>query len=138
MVDLSAFNRSYPIEVRFGDLDALGHVNNATFLTYIEQARIRYFVEVTGWQGDITSIGLILARAECDFRAPIHYPETVTVHIRTARLGGKSFDLAYALTTSDGTLVAEAKTVIVCYDYEQDITIPIPDDWRASLSAADA
>jgi len=133
MSDLAQFKKAYPIEVRFGDLDAMGHVNNAKFLTYLEQARINYYRDVIDDLPAFENFQLILARVECDFRAPIHYPGTVQVYVRTSRLGSKSFDLEYIIMTDEGVVAAAAVTVLVCYDYQRGHSIPMPDDWRARV-----
>jgi acyl-CoA thioester hydrolase len=118
--------------VRFRDLDALGHVNNAVFLTYMESARTAWAFE----HGLMTGVGdlpLILARVEVDFRAPVGLGEVVETTIRPSRVGTKSFELEYELR-ANGRLVAEAKSVLVGYDYEEDRSIPIPDHWRKLLA----
>jgi acyl-CoA thioester hydrolase len=117
--------------VRFRDLDGMGHVNNAVFLTYLEQARSAFLV-VHGLASSIEEISIILARVEIDFRSPVSYGETVDVELRPVRLGTKSFELEYTLRAGD-RVVAEAKSVQVGFDYETGATIPIPDAWRKLL-----
>jgi acyl-CoA thioester hydrolase len=134
------YRYSIPITVRFADLDALGHLNHATYLTYMEQARICYVRDVCGWRGfenDWDSLGMILARAEVDYKRPVAFGEAVTVYTRAIRLGGKSFDLQYALYTQTDNnppqLAAEAVTTMVAFDYDAGQTIPIPADWREKM-----
>jgi acyl-CoA thioester hydrolase len=115
--------------VRFRDLDSMGHVNNAVFSTYLEQARLAWFGETT----ELPLQDVILARTEIDFRSPVAWGETVEIGVRPSRLGTKSFELEYELR-SDGRTVAEAKSVLVGYDYERGESIPIPDRWRKRLS----
>ncbi len=114
--------------VRFRDLDALGHVNNAVYLTYLEQARVA-FLSPAGYEPG----AMILARCEIDFRSQIQLGETVEVALTPARVGTKSFELAYEMKVGD-RLVAEAKTVLVAYDYERGETQPVPDEWRKLLT----
>ena len=120
---------------RFRDLDPMGHVNNAVFLTWIETARIE-FLRSTGalTSPDTDEMTMILARAEIDFRSPVAFGEEVAVGVRAARFGTKSFDLEYELRTGD-RVVAEARTVLVAYDYERRQSIALPEDWRRSLAA---
>lgn len=120
-------------EVRFRDLDAMGHVNNAVYLSYIEQARTE-FVLTVGAAPSIDEFPLILARTEIDFRAPIRFGDTVDVGVRTGRLGTKSFDLEYELRVAD-EVVAEARSVQVFYDYERGSPADLPDEWRERLAA---
>jgi acyl-CoA thioester hydrolase len=115
--------------VRFRDLDGMGHVNNAVFSTYLEQARLAWFGETTV----LPLQDVILARTEIDFRSPVAWGETVEIGVRRSRLGTKSFELEYELR-SDGRTVAEARSVLVGYDYERGESIPIPDRWRKRLS----
>jgi acyl-CoA thioester hydrolase len=115
--------------VRFRDLDGMGHVNNAVFSTYLEQARLAWFGEADR----LPLADVILARTEIDFRSPVAVGETVEIGVRPSRLGTKSFELEYELQ-SGGRLVAEAKSVLVGYDYTRDESVPIPERWRRRLS----
>jgi acyl-CoA thioester hydrolase len=116
--------------VRFRDLDAMGHVNNAVFMTYMEAARIAY-LEALG-AGHHPLQWLILARAEVDFRSPIAMGETIEVGVRTSRIGRKSFDLEEEVR-ADGRLAAEGRFVLVAYDYETSSSRELPADWRELL-----
>ena len=119
--------------VRFRDLDALGHVNNAVFLTYIESARIAYLLDL-GVATSLDDLAIIVARIEIDFRSPVGLGEEVEIAVRASRFGTKSFDLEHELHAG-GRLVAEAKTVCVGYDYGNGETVPIPKTWRERLAA---
>src|SRR2546421_594368 len=99
--------------VRFRDLDAMGHVNNAVFLTYIEQAR---FLARAGAATGIEDTNMIVARVEIDFKAPVQFGQEVEISVRASRFGAKSFDFEYVLRVG-GEVVAEAKSVQVAYDY---------------------
>jgi acyl-CoA thioester hydrolase len=114
--------------VRFNDLDAMGHVNNAVYSTYLEQARLAWFAQEENPLSDV-----ILARTEIDFRSPVVLGETVEIGVRPARLGNKSFDLEYELR-ANGRVVAEAKSVLVGYDYERGESTIIPERWRRRLN----
>lgn len=111
--------------VRFNDCDPMGHVNNAAYSTYLEQARI-------GVLGGLDPF--ILARVEIDFRAELRAGEEVEVRSRCARVGTKSFELEHVLST-DGRVVAEAKSVLVGYDYDAGQSVPLTDDLRRRLAA---
>jgi acyl-CoA thioester hydrolase len=119
--------------VRFRDLDPMGHVNNAVFLTYIESARAA-FLQHLGAVQTLEDLAIIVARIEIDFRAPVRFGDEVEVSVRVSRFGEKSFDLEHELRVA-GTLVAEAKTVLVTYDYERREPVAIPDEWREKLAA---
>jgi len=113
--------------VRFRDCDAMGHVNNAVYSTYLEESRI-------GVLGDL--ISFILARVEIDFRSELRMGEEVEVRTRCSRIGTKSFDLAHVISAAGGRVVAEAKSVLVSYDYERGESVPVPDELRMRLDAA--
>jgi acyl-CoA thioester hydrolase len=123
--------------VRFRDVDGMGHVNNAVFLTYMESARIAYLSALGA--GANPQRSLILARAEVDFRSPIAFGEDVEVGVRTSRIGTKSFELQYEVR-ADGRLAAEGKSVLVGYDYGRGASVEIPAEWREWLApeAADS
>ncbi len=134
MTYLSVFRYSYPIDVRYGDLDALAHVNNAKYFTYMELARIHYCADILGWDGLTSELGVIIAQATCDYKLPLKFADKVTVYLRTSRLGGKSFDLEYAMVRDDNQAVAATgKTVQVAYNYERDESISIPEAWRQRM-----
>lgn len=115
--------------VRFRDVDALGHVNNAAYLTYLEQARIAFLAPMGADQ-----TGMILARAEIDFRAQVGFGDEVEIEVRPLRVGTKSFELGYTLRVR-GAIVADAKTVLVAFDYSAGQAVPVPDSWRNALAA---
>ena len=115
--------------VRFRDVDAMGHVNNAVYLTYLEDARIA-FLRPLG--ADVPE--MILARAEIDFRAPLAEGDELEIGVRPVRVGSKSFELAYELRVGK-TVAAEATTVIVSYDYSSGQSVAVPDHWREALAA---
>lgn len=125
---------SLDIPVRFSDEDRLAHVNNAVYLSYLEEARAAY---LRGLRNDLALEGaqLILARVEIDFLAPAHFGETVRVAVWVERVGTRSFSLAYALTVGDRP-VARATTVLVWYDYEKGASRAIPEEARALLEGA--
>ena len=115
--------------VRVRDVDAMGHVNNAVFLTYIEDARIAFLRRIGAEVPE-----MILARAEIDFRAPLSEGDELEIGVRSLRVGTKSFELEYELRVGD-KLAAEAKTVIVSYDYAAGQPVAVPDHWREKLAA---
>lgn len=121
--------------VRFRDLDGMGHVNNAVFMTYMETARLNYFRSLG--LGDNPLEGMILARAEVDFRSPIELGEQIEVGVRAGRIGTKSFDLEQEVR-ADGKLAAEGRFVLVAYDYAANTSREIPEEWRTILNGVPA
>ena len=133
---MPGFRFYHPIEVRYGDLDPQGHVNNAKYLTYTEQARIAYIRHLSLWEGgSFLKIGVILADARVTFLAPILFGQDVRVGVRVTRLGNKSMTMEYEIEDhQSGQLQATCTSVLVAYDYETEKTIPIPDGWRRTIT----
>src|SRR4051794_35846448 len=131
---MDGFPYTHTERVRFGDTDLRGHANNAVFSTFLEQARLAWF-QATG-DGDppptAYRIDMILARTEIDFRSELHFGDVVEIGVRVGRIGNKSFDLEYELR-ADGRLVAEAKSVLVGFDFELRQSAAIPEHWRKRL-----
>jgi len=115
--------------VRFRDLDSLGHMNNAVYATFVEQARIA-FLSPQG--ADVEN--MILARLEIDFRSPVELGETVEIAVTPTRVGTKSFDLEYVMRAAE-RVVAEAKTVLVAYDYTHARPVELPPEWKERFAA---
>ena len=109
---------SVPVEVRFNDIDGMGHVNNALFLTYLEHCRMRFFTEEAGSKSE-RDFPFILAHAAIDYRAPLKIGHSPVVKMWTSRIGGKSWDFDYEIKDKKtGVVYATAKTVQVAYDYQ--------------------
>nr|WP_290670251.1 thioesterase family protein [Ardenticatena sp.] len=121
------------IEVQFRDTDAMGHVNNAVYFTYMETARSKYVMRLMNRQG-LEALQMILARACCSFRSPAFFGETLTVGVGISRIGNKSFDMVYRIEGPDGRLVAEGESTQVMYDYEAGHSIPVPAAFRARVA----
>lgn len=133
---MTEFRFSYPLRVRYADLDAQGHVNNATYFTYMEQGRVEYMTALGLWrpEGDLLGLGTIVAEACCTYKRPVLIGQTVDVGVRVTRLGNKSYDQAYELRVA-GEVVATGRSVQVAYDYRAQQTVPVPEAWRAAMRA---
>ncbi|SIR82789.1 acyl-CoA thioesterase [Natronorubrum thiooxidans] len=121
------------IDVRLRDIDFMGHVNNATYATYLEEARQMYFRDVVGVS--LVDVGTVLANLEIDYVRPIEADADVTVALRVPDLGTSSLPMEYEIR-ADGNRAATARTVQVLVDQETGHSKPIPDDWRARIAAA--
>jgi acyl-CoA thioester hydrolase len=130
--------RSYPytigVDVTFRDLDALGHVNNSVYLTYLETARITYLIHLLELKAP-AGLPIIMAEANVAYKSPAFFGERLAVGVGVSRFGGKSFDMLYRVEAADGRLVALGKTVQVMYDYEAARTIPVPEELRERVRA---
>ena len=132
------FHFYHPIEVRYGDLDPQGHVNNAKYMTYMEQARIAYLRHLglfTEGQS-FMDIGIILADAQINFLAAIQFGQSVRVGVRASRLGNRSLTMEYCIEDAEsGQELATGSSVLVAYDYRERRSIPISSSWREAIDA---
>ncbi len=154
---MKGFRFSRDAEAVFGDLDAMGHVNNVVYLKWIETARIAYWIQVTGQKphAGLPALGgashdpgpgimsgvlidMILARTEIDYRSPVSYGEKLEVFVRTSLIKRSSIVFEYVVAAkADGRLVAEAKTIVVCYEYGLMRSKPVSQEMKAAILALD-
>jgi acyl-CoA thioester hydrolase len=128
----------HPTEVRYGDLDPQGHVNNAKYLTYFEQARIYYFMQLELFSKDqsFMEIGVIVADIHITYHAPTHYGDNIKVGVKTTKVGNKSMTVEQCVMNADtGKVMASGTVILVTFDYEGLKTIAVPDDWRKTVLA---
>jgi acyl-CoA thioester hydrolase len=119
--------------VRFRDVDAIGHVNNSVYFTYMEQARTEYWMHLFHLQ-ELSQLSFIVAHAECDFKIPAKYLDELEVSIRTSSVGNSSFVWDYEIKKiGTGELMASGKTIQVYYDYAAGKSMPVPRDVREKL-----
>ena len=136
---MEGFRHITPITVRFRDIDALGHVNNAVFFTYLETARVEYMHHVVFQTRarKLSETGLILAKISCEFKKPIFYGQPVEVGTRITEMRNSSFATEQRIE-ADGKLAALAQGVLVHYDYQADKSVRIPDEFRARVEVFEA
>lgn len=133
---MTHFNFYHPIEVRYGDMDPQGHVNNARHLTYFEQARIAYMIELGLFTKDqsFMEIGVILADAHITYHEPVYFGQKVKVGVHAAKLGNKSMTWEQNIVDADtGKVLAKGEVIMVTYDYKEEKTINIPHEWREKI-----
>jgi acyl-CoA thioester hydrolase len=119
--------------VRFRDIDAIGHVNNAVYFTYMESARTEYWMKLFEVK-DLRDVQFIVARAECDFKVAARFGDELEVSIWTSSIGNTSFVWDYEIRNAiSNQLVASGKTIQVYYDYANQKAIPVPNDVRTKL-----
>ena len=124
---------SIRVHVRFRDIDALGHVNNAVYFTYMESARTEYWMKLFELR-ELREVNFIVAHAECDYKVAARFGDELEVSIWTSSIGNSSFVWDYEIHRSgSGQLVASGKTIQVYYDYAQEKTLPVPDEVRQKL-----
>ena len=132
---MEGFKVVTPLTPRFRDTDAMGHLNNAVYVTYFEMARTAYWLALTG-DRDYLKVPFILAHTTIDFRSPAFVFETLQVGIRVVRLGNRSFEFIYRVAeeTTD-RLVCDGRSVQVIFDYAKGESYPLPADLRAKVRA---
>jgi acyl-CoA thioester hydrolase len=122
--------------VRFGDLDAMRHLNNVVFLRYFETARIAYLRELVPAHDpahpENDEFGLIFAECHINYRSPVHFDEDVEVHCSIGTVRRSSFRVEFDMRV-EGRLVAEGYGVLVGFDYNAQQAAPLPDSVRGRL-----
>ena len=131
------FRHVIPLSVQWGDMDALGHVNNATYFRYVESGRIAYFDAIVEgdpsiWGGQ----GPILADIQCTFLSQLKYPAELEVATRTSRLGGKSLTVQAAIfVKGQESPAATSSAAVVWFDYSQQTAVRVPDGIRERITS---
>ncbi|TYO95798.1 acyl-CoA thioester hydrolase [Geothermobacter ehrlichii] len=125
---------STEIEIRFSDLDAYGHVNNATFFTYLETARVKFFRDRFA---ELMRSGILflVAEATCRYLQPIGLDDRVLIDVWADKVGRRSFTLGYRMHDGNDKVFARAGTVMVCFDQKAGTPTALPDDFRNALTA---
>ena len=132
---LSACTVVMSIPVAWGEMDAMGHVNNIIYFRYFESVRIDYFgkLNMLGYMQE-TGIGPILASTECRYKFPLHYPDTVMVGTKILSMDEDRFVMGYEVfSTTHKRIAADGEGVIVAYDYRNNKKVNIPDTLRAKI-----
>jgi acyl-CoA thioester hydrolase len=121
------------IQVRFRDIDGMGHVNNAVYLSYAELARTQFYMKFAG-KRSLDEIDFILAHVDIDYESQAIWGDQIQVAVWPSKIGTSSFTLSYEITEKrSGRVLARARSVLVSYDYEKKKSKPIPSDFRALL-----
>ncbi len=131
---MEGFNHVHPIEVRFRDIDMLGHVNNSVMFTYIETARVPFLAAVRGRDISLSDISYIVAHINCDFRKPVFYGQTVEVGTRITQVNRSSMKLEHRVE-ADGELAGEGYCILVHFDYAANKSTPISAEMVAKIEA---
>ena len=130
----SDYKYKTPIPIRFSDIDAVGHVNNAIYLTYFEIARFNYWRDVTNW--DLSENGVIVGRTEVNYLKPVMLHDNIACYVRVVRIGNSSFDIMHILvkiTEKGEEICTTGKTVCISYDYSANKSVKIPDNLREKM-----
>jgi acyl-CoA thioester hydrolase len=126
------------VPVRFRDLDAMGHVNHAVYVTYFEQARCECYLALLDRTDPVevgSGLDFVVARLELDYVAAVRHGDVLTVSVRPDHVGGSSFAFAYEARRGDGELMARGRTVQVAFDHEAQCKKPMDAKLRSRLEA---
>ncbi len=135
---MNPFKQKTPIQIRFKDIDKLGHVNNANHVTYFELARVDYFnaLNTVGIKIDWINEGVILAKIEMEYKQPILLEDKVFVYTWVSKMGTKSFDMSCSIVKIENGIeveLAKGLAIIVCFNYKTNQTILVPEKWKAKM-----
>lgn len=127
------------VPVAWGEMDAMGHVNNIIYFRYFESVRIAYFqkLKLNEFQKR-TGVGPILASTECRFKMPLHYPDTISIGTKVLSMEEDRFVMGYEIFShSHSRIVADGEGVIVTYDYNAGKKVPIPEELKKNILEMD-
>lgn len=133
-IKTDVFKYRTDLEMRFTDLDMMGHVNNAVYFTYMEIGRTKYWQQAINW--DWKRTGVVIGKAENTYIKPLHLGDKISIYVRTSRIGNTSFDLEYVIVkikNGEETICSKGKTVCVVFDYETKSPVTIPDKERNKM-----
>lgn len=121
------------VPIRFADIDAMGHVNNAIYFTYFEQARMAFFRERVGKIWDWTVDGIIVAHNEIDYKRPVLLQDDMRIILWVEKVGTKSFEVKYEVRVEE-ELCASGSSVLVCFNHKTQQTQAVPVEWVNAFS----
>jgi len=135
MEEVETYSHVTPVQIRFNDIDIMGHVNNAVHQYYYDYARLQYFRDVFGRLISWNEQALVLASIHVNYQEPIGLDEQIEVHTRITRIGNKSIGMAQRIvSTHTGTVKSYSESVLVGYDRKKGATFSIPQEWRERIS----
>lgn len=133
-LSIHEFHHRLPLQMRFNDIDMLGHLNNSVYLTFMDLAKARYFEEVEGGHVDITSIGIVVVNINANFCAPTFFHEQIEVETAVVAIGEKSLTMEQRIIrVPDGQVKCSCRTVMAGFDIATNLSVPIQPVWIEKL-----
>jgi acyl-CoA thioester hydrolase len=130
-----SFKHSLPIQIRFNDIDAIGHINNNIYFSYFDLGKVSYFEDIKASRVSWTDGIVVVAHLETDFLSPIYYKEPVAVDTKTLKIGTKSITLLQQLrNVKTQEVKCRCSSIIVCYDAKLQTATDIPPVWKEAIS----
>lgn len=134
--ELSEFHHHMPVQLRFNDIDILGHLNNTVYLSLYDLGKARFFEAVRGGRIDWQRVETVIANIDCSFISPIRFGENIEVYTRCVAIGNKSFTLEQVLIDpACDEIKSRCISVMVCIDPKTQSPVEVADDWRLALRA---
>ncbi len=132
---MATFKNKFPVQVRFSDVDVMGHVSNTVYQNYFDAGKLNYFEEVLP-EMDFVTIGIVGASIKIDYLKPIFMKTRILVETRVAQIGTKSITMAHCIIDEhSGELLSTCHAVMVCFDLKERQSIPIPEEWKKKIAA---
>jgi acyl-CoA thioester hydrolase len=135
-MEIENFKHKISIKVRFSDLDAMGHVNNASYLSYLEEARLAYYNQVLKADTNNLEFNAVIARIEIDYVDQIKLGDPVEIYTRTSKVRNKSSDVEHLIVVNNNgnkKIAAKAVTKLVSFDYINNRSIPVTDESKKQI-----
>jgi Predicted thioesterase len=137
MESKTSFRSIIPIQVRFSDVDMLGHVSNTVYQNYFDAGKVHYFDEVLP-EIDFVTIGLVGASIKIDYLKPIYMRTKILVETHVTNVGNKSLTMGHQLVEEEtGEVLSTCSVVLVCYNIKDKVSIPIPESWKQKIAMYD-
>ncbi|SDR98984.1 acyl-CoA thioesterase [Christiangramia echinicola] len=135
MIKISDFKLSLELRIDWGDLDMYEHVNNVSYMRYLQSGRVNFW-EASGIHEFYrnSNQGTMLVSTKCDFKRSLNYPGKAVVKTKLDFIGNKSFGLKHLILDEKGEICAEGTDVVVCFDFDKNETFPVPDWLRKKIS----
>lgn len=127
------FRHSMEVQLRFNDIDILGHLNNTVYLSLYDLGKARWMEAVKGGDINFQKVESVIANINCSFVKQIKFGEHIYVHTRCVHIGHKSFTLDQALTDDKGEVRSFCRTVMVCIDAKKLQAVEVGADWRKAI-----
>ncbi|MBO7317633.1 MAG: acyl-CoA thioesterase [Bacteroidales bacterium] len=132
--EFPTFHHSYPLQLRFNDIDSLGHVNNSVYFTFYDLGKSRYFETVKKQNIDWRKADVVIANVNADFLSPIYSYEQIAVETCCIEIGNRSFKLMQRIVnTTTGEIKGVCRTIMVGFDVEAGVSAPISDEWKDAI-----
>ncbi|WP_300507609.1 thioesterase family protein [uncultured Duncaniella sp.] len=133
---IDTFRHHLPLQMRFNDIDLLGHLNNSVYLTFMDLAKARYFEEVNGGPVDIRTMGVVIVNINANFCIPTFFHEQIEAETAVVAIGEKSITLEQRIySVPDRQVKCSCRTVMAGFDIRTNTSIPISEEWVKKFEA---